>query len=113
MAKSDAEKLTERVAAHYQQMLAESLPRISEAMDTDEARQASFTVTVTFQRGKNGVSAKLMPRERIPMPGIELKLTADDDGQLGLFAGHGAPKIVPAGKSMNDNEDEQSAPPAH
>lgn len=113
MGTKDEEKLLDRVAAHYRQMLGDSLPRVGEAIDADQTRQASFSVTVTFAKDKKGVvTARIMPRERIPLPGIELKLEVDD-GQLALFGGHGAPTLVPPQKDMGEDEDESTPATAH
>lgn len=103
--------LVKRIADQFGGMLAESLPRIAAAIDSEETRQASFTVTTTFKRGKGDVIvAKIMPRERIPMAGVELKLSIDDGGQLSLF-GDGEAREIPAQPGMDDSEDEADDSP--
>ena len=101
--------LVKRIADQFGSMLADSLPRIAEAIDSEDTRQASFTVTTTFKRGKDKtILAKIMPRERIPMAGVEMKLQLDDGGQLSLF-GDGEERVIPAQPGMDDGEDEKDA----
>lgn len=84
---NDQEKLALRVGETIARMFLESLPRLSEAMQNENA-SASFTATIQTSYNKGGeLIAVVKPRERIPLAPEEIKLTVDDDGQLGLFEG--------------------------
>jgi hypothetical protein len=63
----------------YAKMLVDSMPRIEQALMESNESQASFTVTAQFAVNKQGeVVLSLKPRERVPMPTVEMKLRWHD-----------------------------------
>lgn len=85
-------ELAQTIAREYAGMLEASLERIGNAVEEEE-RNASFTATVAFRHTKHGLVAKLEPRERIPLPALEFRLSQDGN-QLSLFSGpHAAGEV--------------------
>ena len=88
-------RLIAQLGADFARALHSSIPRIEDALQKGE-RQASFTCTAQFKPNKDGgYTVELMPRERIPLPSVEHRLTLAR-GQLLLFTeGNGDDEMEP------------------